>query len=65
MEDTKEDFCCACAAVPFAIAGVAGAGVGSKKYGTSKKIMLWGGISMTIISIIIVIIYLSNCKECR
>ena len=37
--DVKEDFCGACAAIPLAIAGAAGAGVGSQQHGTTKKIM--------------------------
>jgi arginine exporter protein ArgO len=64
-EDVKEDFCGACAVVPLAIAGVAGAGVGSKQHGTVKKVMLWGGISLTLVSVVIVIIYLRMCKDCR
>lgn len=64
-EYTKEEFCGACAAVPLALVGAGTAGVGSKKHGTTKKIMLWTGVGITIISIIIVIIYLTKCKDCR
>jgi hypothetical protein len=63
--ETKEDFCGACAAVPLALIGAGTAGVGTKKHGTTKKIMLWTGVGLTILSVIIVIIYLSTCKECR
>ena len=63
--DVKEDFCGACAAIPLAIAGAAGAGVGSQQHGKTKNIMLWGGIAMTVISIIIVIVYLKTCKTCK
>ena len=63
--ETKEDFCGACAAVPLALIGAGTAGVGAKKHGTTKKIMLWTGVGLTILSVIIVIIYLSTCKECR
>jgi hypothetical protein len=64
-EEIKEEFCGACAAVPLALVGATSAGFGGKKHGTTKKIMLWGGIGLTVISIIIVIWYLSTCKECR
>lgn len=64
-EDIKEDFCGACAVIPLALVGVTGAGIGTKQYGTTKKVMLWGGIALTIISIIIVIIYLKRCKNCK
>lgn len=63
--ETKEDFCGACAAVPLALIGAGTAGLGRKKHGTTKKIMLWTGVGLTILSVIIVIIYLSTCKECR
>jgi uncharacterized membrane protein YvbJ len=63
--EVKENFCGACAAIPLAIAGATGASVGTQKHGTTKKIMLWGGIAITIISIIIVIIYLKTCKNCK
>lgn len=67
-DDTKEEFCGACLAVPLAFAGV-----GASAYGTSsrnshkksKQIALWGGIITIIISIIITIYYLSTCSECR
>jgi hypothetical protein len=73
-EDSREDFCGVCAAVPLAIAGVAGAGAAGagaagatnpKNHSKTKLIMLWGGIGLSIISIIIVIIYLYTCKSCR
>jgi|TARA_Y100000389_G_C17360532_1_gene463497 hypothetical protein len=63
--DTKEDFCGACAAVPLALVGAGTAGLGTKKHGTTKKIMLWTGVGITVLSIIIVIIYLAKCKDCR
>jgi hypothetical protein len=65
--NTKEPFCAACLAVPLALAGAGAAGVGAKK-GSNKKmknILLWGGITITVISVIIAIIYLTNCKNCR
>jgi hypothetical protein len=64
-DDTKEDFCGACAAVPLALVGAGTAGLGTKKHGTTKKIMLWTGVGITILSVVIVIIYLSSCQECR
>ena len=64
-DDIKEDFCGACAAIPLAMIGVASAGAGSKQHGKTKKIMLWTGVAITIISVIIVIIYLKTCKNCK
>lgn len=66
-EDTKEEFCGACLAVPLALAGAGAAGVGAKSKNNKKmkNILLWGGITITLISIIIVIIYLKTCKSCR
>jgi len=61
----KEDFCGACAAIPLAVIGAAGAGVGAKNHSKYKKIILWSGVSLTLVSVIIVIIYLTRCKSCR
>ncbi len=65
--DVKEEFCGACLAIPAALAGVGAAGVGAQKgsHDKMKKIMLWGGIAVTVISAIIAIIYLMKCKNCR
>lgn len=66
--NTKEGFCGACLAIPLALAGAGVAGVGAKQKGGHKKrrnIMLWGGIALTVISVIVTIIYLKNCKSCR
>ena len=63
----KESFCGACLAVPLALAGAGAAGVGAKKDGSNKKmknILLWGGIAVTVLSVIIAIIYLMKCKTC-
>ena len=35
----KEDFCGACAAIPLAVIGAAGAGVGAKNHSKYKKII--------------------------
>lgn len=66
-DDVKEPFCGSCLAVPLALAGVGVAGVGAteKSNKKKKKMMLWGGIAVTVISVIIAIIYLMKCKECR
>lgn len=66
-EETKEEFCGACLAIPAALAGVGAAGVGAKKgsHDKMKKILLWGGIAVTVISAAIAIIYLVRCKDCR
>ena len=65
--DVKEEFCGACLAIPAALTGVGAAGVGAKKgdHNKMKKILLWGGISVTLISAIVAVIYLSKCKNCR
>lgn len=65
--ETKEEFCGACLAVPLAMAGAGAAGVGAKQKGGHKKmknILLWGGIALTVVSVIVAIIYLRNCKSC-
>lgn len=66
--EVKEDFCGACIAVPLALIGAGAAGVGAKQKGGHKKlknILLWGGITLTVASVIVVIIYLKMCKSCR
>jgi len=65
--DVKEEFCGACLAIPAALAGLGAAGIGTKKGGHNKmkKILLWGGITVTIVSAIIAVIYLMKCKNCR
>ena len=67
QEESKEEFCGACLAIPAALAGVGAAGVGAKKgsHDKMKKILLWGGIAVTVISVAIAIIYLIRCKDCR
>lgn len=69
VDDTKEEFCGACLAVPLAFAGVGASAYGASSsrgsYKTSKKIALWGGIITIIISIIIIIYYMNTCDECR
>ena len=65
-DDVKEEFCGACLAIPVALAGMGAAGVGAKKGGhdKTKKILLWGGIAVTLISAIIAVIFLTRCKTC-
>ena len=66
--EVKEDFCGACLAIPMAFIGAGAAGVGAIKKGNHKRtknILLWGGIFLTVVSLIITIIYLRNCKNCR
>ena len=67
-ENSKEDFCGACLAVPAAIAGVGVAGLGAKGGGSHKKmkkIMLWVGIGVTVISIALAVFFLTRCKTCE
>ena len=70
--ETKETFCGACLAVPLALAGAGMAGIGSKKDDKNikstkkyKKIMLWSGMTITLIGIIVALVYLRTCKDCR
>lgn len=66
--DTKEEFCGACAVIPLALAGAGVAGLGANKKGVhkkTKKILLWGGITVTLLSVIIALLYLRNCKSCQ
>lgn len=65
-EELKEEFCGACLAAPLAIAGVGTAGYGLKgNHSKNKKIILWVGVGITLLSVLIVIFYLMTCKKCR
>lgn len=67
-EDIKEEFCGACLAIPLAFAGVGTSLYGSSsrnKYKKQKKIALWGGIVVVVMSLAIAIYYLCSCKDCR
>ena len=63
----REDFCGACVAIPLAAVGTGVAGLGAKKgnYGKRKKIILWVGVAVTLISLGVAIYFLTRCKECR
>ena len=65
--DIKEEFCGACFAIPAAIIGAGAAGVGAKRgsHDKMKKILFWGGITVTVVSAVIAIIYLTKCTNCR
>jgi hypothetical protein len=68
-EPVKEDFCGACLAIPLALvgAGASTVGAGEKgKHKTRRNVLLWGGISAIILSVLIGIYYLwiKNCSEC-
>lgn len=68
QKEIKEDFCGACLAMPLALAGAGAAGYGGTKNGSNKnmkKILLWGGIGLTLLSVIIAIYYMQTCKSCR
>lgn len=67
-ENTKEEFCGACAAIPTALVGAGIAGASTQQKGTHdtrKKIMLVSGIVLVVVSVIITIIYLRTCKKCK
>ncbi len=77
--ETKEGFCIGCLAIPLALAGGAGAAATSanmtddekkkhKKKMVWKKILFWGSIALTIISVFIFIYFKfikKNCKSCN
>lgn len=66
-DDIKEEFCGACVAGVGALVGAGTAGMSSKAQKKLKKPIFWIGITITIISIIILIYMLTNkemCKSC-
>jgi Na+-driven multidrug efflux pump len=66
--ESKENFCGACVAIPLAFAGVGASAYGANSkdsYKKRKKYMLWGGVLTIVISLIIAIIYMSTCNNCR
>lgn len=68
--ETKENFCGACLAVPLAFAGAGASAYGSGSKGKHKKrkqIMFWLGIVSVIISLCIAGYYLfiKKCEECQ
>ena len=64
---SREDFCGACVAIPLAIVGTGAVGVGAKKgsYGKRKKIIMFVGVAVTLISLGVAIYFLTRCKDCR
>ena len=68
-EDIKESFCGACLAIPFAFVGVGASAYGANSRGRhkkQKKIALWGGVTVIIISILITVYYvwIKKCVDC-
>jgi len=67
MSQIKEEFCGACLAVPLAFIGVGTSSYGAgskKKHKTAKKIALWSGVGITILSLFIAAYYLWIKKDC-
>lgn len=69
MSEIKEEFCGACVAGIAALAGAGAAGSSSvdrKKHKKRKKIIFWVGVSITILSILVMIYFLwiKKCEEC-
>jgi hypothetical protein len=69
--ELREDFCGACLAAPIAIAG---SGVilynsknnnSRKTYKLQKKISIWVGVIMIVISLAIACYYLKSCDKCK
>ena len=63
-EETKEDFCGACAAIPIALIG-SGIASQSGNHKKNKKIILCVGVFITLISLIIAVYFILQCKNCR
>jgi hypothetical protein len=69
-EEVREDFCGACLAAPIAMVG---SGVifynsknsSRKNYKLQKKISIWVGVIMIIISLAIACYYLKTCDKCK
>jgi len=69
-EDTREEFCGACLAVPLAMVGMGVGAAGATTKGShqkSKKILLWSGIFTVILALLIAIyfLYIKKCSTCR
>ena len=67
-EETKEEFCGACVAVPLALLGAGAATASSSSgYKLRKTILLWGGIGLGVIALIIFIYFkfIKKCSTCR
>ena len=69
-DETKEEFCGACLAVPlaFAGAGVSAYGTGSKgSHKKRRKMVFWVGILMVLLSLAVAYYYMfiKDCGDCR
>jgi hypothetical protein len=65
--EIRESFCGACIAAPLAALGAGSAAAGSKgNFKKGKKILLWGGLGMVILSILVAIyfLYIKKCDKC-
>jgi hypothetical protein len=63
----REDFCPSCVLIPLALAGAGTAAVGANakgKYQKYRKLMLWVGIIVTIVSLLLTWWFLTRCKQC-
>lgn len=69
-ENTREEFCGACLAVPLAMAGVGVGTAGAVTKGShqrSRKVMLWTGVILVLLSLLIAIyfLFIKKCSSCR
>jgi hypothetical protein len=69
-DNTKEDFCGACLAVPVALIGTSATVAGTNTKGShkkSKKYLLWSGIASIVLSVLIAVYFLwiKKCSDCR
>lgn len=66
-EEIKESFCGACVIGVSALVGIGTAGSSKGiKNKEKKKLLFWIGVSITILSILILLylIFIKKCKEC-
>lgn len=64
--DVKEEFCGVCAVVPalFIGTGTIMSGSSSSDYKKKRKLQIIG-IIITVISLVMIFVYLRRCKECK
>ena len=69
-KNVKEDFCGACLSIPIALigAGTAGGaqfGMTKGKYQKTRKLLLWTGISISVIALLLTVYFLTRkCSTC-
>lgn len=67
QDEVREDFCPSCLLLPAALLGAGTAAAGSQakgKYQKYRKLMLWSGIIITVLSLLLTWWFLTRCKQC-